>query len=394
MSHDKISKFVLTNIYIDICQNYMNGYELEFESNYIFNSSIPDYTISNKNKFVHHKSNEYINFINELIDETITHKKKYVYKPAILIIFKLIQIFKNEFDDRLLWLYNNNLSKIKYFDQNNYFQAKTSELNNLGVYETVILNYVNGSTIYEMYEANIFIDDYFEFCWRLFYIDKSKTHLLLSEFEWIDGNVDLDDNKYNNLKFMLFLATLQQFMSINPSDRFDFSSIVNIKNPPDIKSIKFPIYMGLYVFFKISKSYIINNLKINFNKNDLMLNINKVFNLYVIMDIELFEKIFLYISKKESIDVINKYKYDIDEIFNSTSDFIKSQDDYILKNSVIRTNHNFNIINLESNDVLIDVFGGGNIHDDNEIKLPLNPYNKISYYVYWIKKNIEEFSDK
>ena len=389
MSSDEIEYFILTNIYIDICQKYINDNDLEFDSNYLFNSSIPDFIVGNEDRFVDHKSIEYINFINELINETIERKKIYVCKPAILIIFKLIQIFKNEFDDKLLWLYNNSLNRIQYFDQNDYFQAITLKLNDLNIYDIITLNYVSGSTIYELYESNVFIDNYFEFCLRLFYIDRSNYNLLLSELEWIDTNLNLNNNKYNNLKFMLFLATLQQFMISNLSDRFDFNCFMDITKPPEIKSIKFPIYMGIYIWNKINKNNIINNLEINFNHEDLKLNINKVFNFYIMTNNELFEKIFECINEKEL--TFGKCKYDIGEIFNSNNEFVSSQYDYvfsyidskIINDTNNNTNVNTDIIDLETNKNMICVFGGGY----GSVIFPILLFDKISYYVYWIKNN-------
>lgn len=391
MSSDEIEYFILTNIYIDICQKYINNNDLEFDSNYLFNSSIPDFIVGNEDRFVDHKSIVYINFINGLINETIERKKIYVCKPAILIIFKLIQIFKNEFDDKLLWLYNNSLNRIQYFDQNDYFQAITLKLNNLNIYEIITLNYVSGSTIYELYESNVFIDNYFEFCLRLFYIDRSNYNLLLSELEWIDTNLNLNNNKYNNLKFMLFLATLQQFMISNLSERFDFNCFMDITKPPEIKSIKFPIYMGIYIWNKINKNNIVDNLEINFNHEDLKLNINKVFNFYIMTNNELFEKIFEYIDKKEL--TFGKCKYDIGEIFNSNNEFVSSQYDYvfsyidskIINDTNNNTNVNTDIIDLETNKNMISVFGGG--YGYGSLIFPILLYDKISYYVYWIKNN-------
>ena len=281
----------------------------------------------------------------------------------------------NEFDDKLIWLYNKTLHKIQNFDPNYYFQNKT------------------GSSIYEFYQCNLPEEYFYEICWRLFYIEPKSYYLLVGELDWLDNNLNLNDNKFNNLKFNIFLGVLEQFKISSQSEIFDwFNSLIDLLNPPNPKSIKFSIYMGLYVYNKLLDNNQLDNKLLDNNQLDNRFininyddsNINKFFTLLTLLDSKTFTTIFEYVDKLNNDIFINKNNNDINEIFDNNDNFIETPYDYKLKN---KNNYLYDEVN--KNEIkfnhIIEVYGGGN---NTDIKIPINPLNKIAKYIYYIKQNI------
>lgn len=374
MNNTNINCKILEDIYINLF------FKEENIDDDIFNSLVPDYIENNEDKFVNFTLNDYKYFILNLIYP----KKNYIQytnKPSILIIFKLINLLAKKFEDNLIWIYNKTLHKIQYYDPNYYFQ-NTININSVDKYIDKELNYIIGSSVYEIYNCNLPEEYFYEFCWRLFYIEKKSYHLLVKEFDWIDNNLILNNNKYNNLKFNLFLGVLEQFKILSQTERFDFNSLIDLLDPPNPKSIKFPLYMGVYVYNKLINNKI-DDVFINFDnfENDI-LNIDKFFSLLILLDSKTLEIIFNYIDELNSDVFIDSNTNDINKIFDDMNNFIMSAYDYKTDNNLYdKINNN----EIKFSQQLINAYGGGN----NFIQIPINALNKIAKYVYYIKQTIE-----
>lgn len=352
MNNNNINYQIIEDIYINLFQKY--NIEKEYINDNIFSSLVPDYIENNEPQFRNFNSNDYKKFILNLINQK-TNNTQYIYKPCLLIIFKLINLFANEFHDKLIWLYNKTLHQIQNFDPNYYFQNKT------------------GSSIYEFYNCNLPEEYFYEICWRLFYIEPKSYYLLVGELDWIDNNLNLNDNKFNNFKFNIFLGVLEQFKISSQSEIFGwFNRLIDLLNPPNPKSIKFSIYMGLYVYNKLLDNNQLDNIFININYDDS--NINKFFTLLTLLDSKTFTTIFEYVDKLNNDIFINKNNNDINEIFDTNNNFIETYYDYKLKNKN----------EIKFNQYMIEVYGGEN---NTDIKIPINPLNKIAKYIYYIKQN-------
>lgn len=242
---------------------------------------------------------------------------------------------------------------------------------------------MTGSSIYEFFINRVFIDDYFEICKNLFYIDKDIYHLFLSELNWIDSNLNLNDNRFNNLKFNIFIGALEQFVIKDEIDRFDFTNFVDINNPPNSTSIKFPIYMAVYLWNKLNNQT--ENIIINFD--NLNTNMDKVFKLYTLVDTKTFTDIYDHIDKVNFPNkLIRSGQYSIDVIFDESDNFMTSVIDYELNiNNII---HHPSNNNLDYSSKIIEVFGGG-YNNKEIIKIPVNPFDKVVFYVNYMRKNID-----
>jgi hypothetical protein len=56
---NKLDYFILENIYLNVCRNIVKDDNLEYSSNYIYLSIIPDFIEYNEKFFVNNKSTEY-----------------------------------------------------------------------------------------------------------------------------------------------------------------------------------------------------------------------------------------------------------------------------------------------------------------------------------------------
>lgn len=94
---------------------------------------------------------------------------------------------------------------------------KTTKLqNDYYTYDEIELGHVLGSTIIEVHENLPSPEDFYNFISKMFELSKNKYHLLLDELDYIDKNYNINDEKYNNLKYNILLASLYQFLIITP----------------------------------------------------------------------------------------------------------------------------------------------------------------------------------
>lgn len=385
---DNIDKFIFKNIYLDLCQKDITDEELEYNSNFLYLSVIPDFIQNNEEKFINHKSNEYINYIQTCMDDFYYNKKSFILKPSILILIKLTTLFENEFDDcNLDFIFTKIVKYISYFTSNLLFINST---NLLGMDEVTEYNYVLQSCIMQFYESLGCVEDlgctegFYNFCDKIFYIKKSNYHLLSSELDFIDKNYNLNSQQYNNLKFNLFLGVLSQLALVDKDNRFEPLEFINPNNPPSPNSIRFVIFLAWYIYQKVAKkSSQYYNL---FDEVDMDININKFYIVFFIVDDNVFEKIFNIIDSKQTNNLVMKNKYDINDIFDSANNFITNKLDYeihpIIDKNIIKNNHESEF-GLSAKNNLIMVYGGGNI------KIPILPFYKIAYYQHYLRKYLD-----
>ena len=141
--------------------------------------------------------------------------------------------------------------------------------------------------------------------------------------------------------------------------------------------------MGLYVYNKLLDNNQLDNIFININYDDS--NINKFFTLLTLLDSKTFTTIFEYVDKLNNDIFINKNNNDINEIFDTNNNFIETPYDYKLKNKNNYLYDEANKNEIKFNQHMIEVYGGGN---NTDIKIPINPLNKIAKYIYYIKQYI------
>lgn len=397
-SNNNVDYFILESIYLSLCQNMYTDEPLKYNSNYLFLSCIPDFIENNETHFINHKKKKYVNFIKNKIDEYITCKKIYALKPSILILIKIVLLFEKEFDDYNYHILSNQiLNYIQYLKSANLLIYSNNIIidNKL---DAIDYDYVLDSSIMQFYDKLINREGFYNYCNKLFYIKKSYYHLLASEFDYIDNNFNLQSQKYNNLKFMLFLASINQYAVMYEENRFNHLYFFDTSNPPNPNSIKFVIFMSWLIYQKTLNKPV--NIPDNYFINiDLNLNINKFFNLFLIIPNEIFNKVFNFVCNTSNIEFKFSDKYNIDEIFDTDNNFISNKldyeinldnltnYDYITQNTDINNPNNNpkHNPNNNPNNNLIMAFGGS-LEEPNKIKLPIEPFNKISYYIHYIKK--------
>jgi hypothetical protein len=244
----EVDYFILKNIYLDLCYKITYGYELDYDPNYIYLSTIPDFIEGNMSKFINYKSHFYNSFINDKIEHYINNKDLYNHKPAIIVLLKIISIFDREQkDDELIILYNRLLYMINYMTPGNLFINEEYVKTSNG-YNCITHRNVKESTIIQVYENLPLLIDFNNFI-RVMFTQKKENHdLLLSELDYIDNNYDLYNDNFNNLKYNIFLVILDNLRS-------NTCLVDNIEYfcSKDTKSIKFSIYMALCVYNKLYK---------------------------------------------------------------------------------------------------------------------------------------------
>ncbi len=383
---NKKSKFILENIYLDLCQKDITDEELEFNSNCLYLSVIPDFIENNEEKFINHKSNEYIEYIRKCMDDLYNLKISCTFKPSILILIKLTTLFKNEFDDcNLDFLFTKIVKYISYLHSD---LLLINSKNTIDINNNIYYDYVLQSCIMQFYESLGCSEDlgctegFYNFCDKIFYIKKSNYYLLSSELDFIDKNHNLNSQQYNNLKFNLFLGVLSQLALVDKDNRFEPLEFINPNNPPSPNSIRFVIFLAWYIHQKVAKkSSQYNNLFVGVDMN---ININKFYIMFFVVDDDTFEKIFNIIDDKriDNLDIMNN-KYDINDIFDSDNNFITNKLDYeihpIVDKNIIKTNSESEF-GISTKNNLIMAWGGGNI------KIPILPFSKIAYYQHYLRK--------
>lgn len=379
---NNIDKFITENIYLDLCQKDITDEELEFNSNYLYLSVIPDFIENNEKKFINHKSNEYIKYIQTCMDDFYYNRKSFILKPSILILIKLTTLFEKEFDYfNLDFIFTKIVKYISYNKSNSLFINST---NLLGTDKITEYNYVLQSCIIQFYESLDYLEGFYNFCDKIFYIKKSNYNLLSSELDFIDKNYNLDSQQYNNLKFNLFLGVLSQLALVDKDNRFEPLEFFNPVNPPSPNSIRFVIFLAWYIYQKVAKKSLqYDNL---FDGVNMDININKFYFMFFIVDDDIFEKIFNIIDSKRTDNLVMKNKYDINEIFDSENNFITNKLDYEIQptfdKDIIKTNIESEF-GLATKNNLIMAYGGGNI------KIPILPFYKIAYYQHYLRKYLD-----
>ena len=335
MSEDKLDYFILENIYLDLCRKIIQDDNLEYNSNYIYLSTIPDFIENNEQFFVNHQSQDYKIYIKDKINHYIKNKNLYVHKPAIIILLKIIDIFDGEQeDDELIILYNRLLNMINYMHPEYLFINEDYVVNNKS-FELVTNQNVKASSIIQVYNNLPLLEDFNKFVKKIFQQDKKNYDLLLSEFNMMD-TYDLNNQKFNNLKFNIFLASLEQFLIIKP-EPLDLSYFFDLNNLPNTKSIKFSVFMAWYIYNKV-----VNNNKIKMDViSDYSLNINKFYNYLIILDNNQMKQLINHILDI-NLSILNNDKFNIDELFNDKNEFILNKDDLNLNQFIERTNSTIN----------------------------------------------------
>jgi hypothetical protein len=232
--------FILRNIYLDLCYNVVNDCVLEYDQNYIYLSTIPDFVDGYESKFINHTSKEYISFINDKIQHYIDNKNLYRHKPSIIVLLKIIDTFDREQrDDELIILYNITLNMIKYMTPAYLFINEEYVKSDNGYYCITHRN-VKESSIIQVYENLPLLEDFKNFLKVIFRQNIENRDLLKSELEFIDNNYDLTDNKYDDLKNSIFLSALYTI-----KNNIDLSYLFCNDSPPQETSIRYYIYKAL-----------------------------------------------------------------------------------------------------------------------------------------------------
>jgi hypothetical protein len=298
----------------------------------------------------------------------MNHKDKYTHKPAIIILLKIINIFDEEQDDdELIILYNRMLSMINYLHPEYLFINEEYLLDIDKTFKLISNKTVNQSSIIQVYDNLPILEDFHKFVKKIFQQDKKNYDLLLNEFNMMD-TYDLNHQKFNNLKFNVFLASLEQFFLIKP-EPLDLKYFFDLNNLPNYKSIKFSVFMAWYIYNKV-----VNNQKFKLNIiSDFSLNIDKFYNYFIILNNKQLKIIVDYVLKSE-VKILNKNKYDIDELFNENNQFILNDND--LSFDFI---HEKNLKNKIKSPILKEqlVYSGGG----NNNLLTINPVGKIILYI-------------
>jgi hypothetical protein len=366
----KINYFILNNIYKKLCINITGNKNLKYNRNYCYLSKIPDLYENNESMFYKYPSEEYKLFITNKINDYINNKQNYIHKPAIIILLKLCANLRGV-QSELFWLYNSVIRMVNFMDPDDLFMNvlinKKGEPN---LYDELYIDYVLGSTIIPVGEGFKYSDDFYKFILKMFQLSKDKYPLLLDEFGYIDKHYDLSNDKYNNLKYILFYASLYQFLIIKKVP-FDFTYFFDVNNPPTSQSIKFPIFLAWLIGQKRKNIYYDVNL-INIVNTDTC--INKFYKSICYIEHTLFNDIVKKIQSPE-VSIINNNRFNINEIFDENKNIISNKDDY----EIINEKHNDEIINeYNTNTKLITVYGGGN-------KIPINTIGKFIGYLYYIE---------
>jgi hypothetical protein len=362
----ELDYFILENIYLDLCFKIARNedLDLDYDENYIYLSTIPDFIIGNEKKFINHKSEEYKTFINTKIKHYLDNKNEYNHKPSIIVLLKLIDLFdKEQDDDELIILYNRVLNMINYMHSDDLFINEEYVKHN-NSYKIITHRAVKESTIIQVYDNLPLLEDFNKFVKKIFQQKKDNYDLLLSELNYMD-TLDLNDNKYNNLKFNIFLAALYQYIVVKP-EPLDLIHFFNKDTVQNVNSIKFSVFMAWYIYQKIK-----NNYKGVVEIHNFDLNINKFYGYLIALDSEILKKMLNYITNSDYTPVNT---FNIEELFNNGRFKIDKYDYQMVEiESSIKP---LNKVPLMREQL---VYGGG--HKTN---IPISPLGVIYKYVRFI----------
>lgn len=238
----------------------------------IFRANIPDFIIDNEKNFVNQKSIEYKNFINNKIKYFFSHEHEFKIVPSCIIWLKLCKLFNSY---SLMIMYNRMLNSIKHFPHeicyHNYIYIK-NELNEIKVIENE--NEVYSSCLFDAHECfqiNEFLSIYIEKI-----LVMKNYNLLNSELDMLDTH-NLNDSKYDNLKYLIFRTGLVQWQYKYKNDKMDFSKVIDFSNYPQHTSIRFSLFIA-WALCQVKLGIDIKS--INYIPNP-TLNIELLYNYYI-----------------------------------------------------------------------------------------------------------------
>ena len=214
---------------------------------------------------------DYKNFISSKITHFFSNEFEYNIVPACIIWFRLSKLFT---DYSLMIMYNRCLDSIEYFPHNicynNYKYIKDTPNNKIIVND----DQVYSSCLFDVYEhlkLNKFLASYIE---KILGLKNYK--LLNSELDMLDTH-DLNNSKYDNLKYLVFRTGITQWQYFYESDIIDFSKIFDFNVQPNSNSIRFSLFIAWALAQKILNKPVI---KLNYI-TDTSLNINKLYNYFI-----------------------------------------------------------------------------------------------------------------
>jgi hypothetical protein len=243
----EVDYFILRNIYLDLCYKVVNDYKLDYNPNYIYLSTIPDFVDGYESKFINHKTEGYKSFINGKIEHYMNNKNLYNHKAAIIVLLKIIDIFDEEQeDDELVILYNRTLNMINYLTPA-YLFINEEYIKTGSCYQCITHKYVKESSIIQVYENLPLINDFNNFLKVIFRQNIENRDLLKSELDYIDNNYDLTDSKYDNLKNSIYIVSLSII-----KNKIDLTYLFDNNSPPEKSSIKYYIYKAHVNFLEQS----------------------------------------------------------------------------------------------------------------------------------------------
>jgi hypothetical protein len=348
------------NIFIKRCkplihttfEDEMSDSELDklHENQQIIYSYLPDIF---EQRMIFIDENDYDTYVKKCYHIDRKNILEYKYVPTIIVLLKMAKIFPDDENINIIinkWCDNlkaeqiGNLSyDIVYIDQNENYERRLFDSFTVNLFENI--NSFSFEIVYK-------------FLLKLF---------RCNEIPYLKEQLEMTHNKllnkypnkfYNNLRYLFFLTTLEQYFYFDKQDINNFIDLNNIEN--NQQSIFFDIYMA-YVFINNIKNDNFIDVKIKdndlisqFYKNILLLNKNNI------------KSIHKYFSTKTMDGFYKNKLYFLEIIFENN--LIKSHnDDYnIQKSELINTETFMSSINFQPQS--IDVQSGGN--------------NKIFAYVY------------
>ena len=381
--HVKYYTWLLENIYSYLGNNIINNINIQYEEKRIYREKIPDFITGNEIFFNNFESNEYKTFITNKIKHFFSNEYKYNLIPSSIVWLKLCKLFNSY---SLMIIYNRLFDAVKYFPPtvcyNNYKYIKNEPENQIIVNDEEVYS----SCIFDAYE-NFQINE-FLCLWVEKTFNITNYKLLNSELDLLDTH-DLNQSKYDNLKYLIFRTGLAQWMLANKNVRKDLTKLFDLNNIPNYKSIRFSIFISWALCQKILS----NNIEpINYI-TDTTLDINKLYNyfIYLINDTTgLLIKLIKWLDEldwdeyeettitKGSDELRLLDSYDVDTIFDSNSRLHKAYYDY-------PTSSNIKIKDVINNNyVLIDLSKNieESIYDDLEVNnsiLDTNSHTELNY---------------
>lgn len=331
--HKQYYTWILKNIYLNLGADVVDEIDIQYNEKFLYRSRIPDFIIGNEDYFKNFESNEYKNFITDKIKHFFGHEYEYKIVSACIIWLKLNKLFNSY---SLMIMYNRMFDAIQYFPYeicyNNYIYIKENPENKIikdeeKVYSSSLLD------AFECFQINEFLTVYIK---KIFGIKNYK--LLNSELDILDTH-DLNNSKYNNLRYLVFRTGLTQWQLSDKTEMMDFSQVFDYQNPPNYHSIRFSLFIAWALCQKILNK---NINKINYI-DDTILNINKLYNYYIFLindDTGLLMKIIKWLddldwdeyeetTETRGCDMLKLLDtYDYSTIFNSSSQLYKAYYDY------------------------------------------------------------------